>query len=80
MVQAFHTPFMVGSQDNFCVALRAKAMPTVLQPKAKLLEIVNLPVENYAKIAALIGHRLMTSRRQINYRQSAVSQAHDTIR
>jgi hypothetical protein len=71
---------MVRSQDNFCVTLRTKAMPTVQQRKAKLLEVVNLPVENYAKVAALIGHGLMTSRRQIDYRQPAVCQAHDTIR
>ena len=56
------TPLLVRVHDDFRVALRAKAVPVLLELTSQLTEVVDLSVVADPDLAVLVGQRLLPSR------------------
>ena len=67
------SPLLVPVDNNLGVRLRSKAMPLLLEDRAQLLEVVDLPVEDDPRRPIVIRHRLMPAR-EIDDRETPESE------
>ena len=67
-------PFLVGAQHDLGVRARAESVPDGLELPPQLAEVVDLPVEREHD-PALVGHRLVSRRGQVDDGQAAVTKA-----
>jgi hypothetical protein len=80
VLQALNPPFTVACQNHFSIAFGSEYVPLTPKLTTQILEVIYLPVEYNAKATALIEHRLMATRRQIDDRKPTVSQPHFEVR
>ena len=63
VVQHLIAPLFVSVQDYLSVGISAKHMAIALQLTLKLLEVIDLAVENHPYRLFLVRHRLVTARK-----------------
>src|SRR5262245_62122362 len=73
------TPPLVGMHHDFSVALRMKLMAQCFKLYTQLLKIIGFPIIRNDHIACLIGHWLVTSRRQVDNRQAPMAEPYGAI-
>src|SRR5262245_15855353 len=74
-LQAIFAPMQIGLQQHFRIRVGFEALPTRFQLRPQFPEVVDLAVENYPGRAVVRGHRLQSAIRQIDNRQTAMTES-----
>src|SRR5262249_48696493 len=73
--QAVFAPMQIGLQQYFRISAGFEAAPTRFQLRPQFPEVIHLAVENYPGRAIVRGHRLKPAVRQIDNRQTTMTES-----
>ena len=74
-VQAIFTPMQIGLQQHFRISSGVEAVPARFQLRPQFPEVIDLAIENYPGRAVGRGHRLKPAIRQIDNRQTTMTES-----
>jgi hypothetical protein len=79
-LQTIRPLVLVQMEDRLGIGPRPQCVSAGLQRALKILKVVDLAVERDVQGPVLVGHRLMTARREIDHRETTVRQTDRSAR